>query len=151
MQDQYKDALELIEADHKKVKSLFKEFESLTDRSKVSKKRVADQICQELTIHAEMEEMIFYPAMRGVPGMEDLLDEALVEHSSAKDLISQLMGMDPEGELYDAKVKVLQEMIEHHVEEEEGDMFAKAKKSKVDLEALGDEMEAFKSKKMASV
>jgi hemerythrin superfamily protein len=151
MQNQHKDALALLAADHRKVESLFKEFESLTDRSKTSKKRVVEQICQELIIHAEAEEMIFYPALRSVPGLEDLLDEALVEHASAKDLIAQLMGMNPESELYDAKVKVLQEQIEHHVEEEEGDIFSKAKKSKIDLEALGEEMEAFKSKKMASV
>jgi hemerythrin superfamily protein len=106
-----------------------------------TKKKVADQICNALTLHATIEEEIFYPALRQASKeAADLLDEALVEHAGAKDLIAQLQQMDPEDDLYDAKVKVLGEQIDHHVGEEEGEMFPKAKKAGLDLVALGNEM-----------
>jgi hemerythrin superfamily protein len=146
MKAQPNDAIAMLKADHAKVKSLFEQFEGLSDRSKVSKKKIADQICMELTIHAEVEEQVFYPAVRGPVKDEDLMDEAVVEHASAKELIAQIMEMDPGDDLYDAKVKVLSEQIEHHVGEEEDDMFPKVRKGKVDLVALGAEMEAFKAK-----
>ena len=145
MKAQPTDAIAMLVADHKKVKSLFEQFEGLSDRSTATKKKIADQICMELTIHAEVEEQVFYPAVRGPIKDDDLMDEAVVEHASAKDLIAQILDMDPGDDLYDAKVKVLSEQIEHHVEEEEKEMFPKAKKSKVDLEALGAEMAAFKA------
>ncbi len=143
---QQKDAIAMLEADHRKVEALFEQFEGLSDRSKASKKKIADQICMELSIHAEVEEQVFYPAVRGPVKDEDLMDEAVVEHASAKELIAQIMEMDPGDDLYDAKVKVLSEQIEHHVKEEEEEMFPKVRKGKVNLEALGDEMEAFKAK-----
>lgn len=143
---QQKDAIAMLEADHRKVEALFEQFEGLSDRSKASKKKTADQICMELSIHAEVEEQVFYPAVRGPVKDEDLMDEAVVEHASAKELIAQIMEMDPGDDLYDAKVKVLSEQIEHHVKEEEEEMFPKVRKGKVNLEALGDEMEAFKAK-----
>ena len=146
MKAQPNDAIAMLEADHAKVKSLFEQFEALSDRSKVSKKKIADQICMELTIHTEVEEQVFYPAVRKPVNDEDLMDEAVVEHASAKELIAQIMEMDPDDDLYDAKVKVLSEQIEHHVGEEEDDMFPKVRKGKVDLVALGAEMEAFKAK-----
>lgn len=139
------DAIAMLIADHEKVKSLFEQFEGLSDRSKASKKRIADQICMELTIHAETEEQIFYPAVRGPVKDDDLMDEAVVEHASAKELIAQIMEMDPGDDLYDAKVKVLSEQIDHHVKEEEEEMFPKVRKGKVDLFALGEQMEAFKA------
>ncbi|MEJ7805660.1 MAG: hemerythrin domain-containing protein [Telluria sp.] len=145
MTPQPKDAIALLIADHKKVKALFAEFDALSDRSKVSKKKIADQICQELTVHTEMEEQIFYPAIRAPIKDDELLNEAEVEHASAKELIAQLLEMDAGDDLYDAKVKVLSEQIEHHVGEEEGDMFPKVRKSKVDLVALGEQMAAFKA------
>ncbi|ATQ75813.1 hemerythrin [Massilia violaceinigra] len=146
MKAQPKDAIAMLEADHAKVKSLFEQFEGLSDRSKASKKKVADQICLELSVHAEVEEQVFYPAVRGPVKDDDLMDEAVVEHASAKELIAQIMEMDPGEDLYDAKVKVLSEQIEHHVKEEEEEMFPKVRKGKVDLVALGAEMEAFKAK-----
>lgn len=146
MKAQPNDAIALLEADHAKVKDLFEQFEALSDRSKVSKKKIADQICMELSIHAEVEEQVFYPAVRGPVKDEDLMDEAIVEHASAKELIAQIMEMDPDDDLYDAKVKVLSEQIEHHVGEEEGEMFPKVRKGKVDLVALAEEMEAFKAR-----
>lgn len=145
------DAIAMLIADHKKVKSLFTQFEGLSDRSKASKKKIADEICMELTVHAEVEEQVFYPAIRNPIKDEDLMDEAVVEHASAKELIAQILEMDPGEDLYDAKVKVLSEQIEHHVEEEEGEMFPKVRKSGVDLVALGEEMEAFKMKLVSAL
>jgi hemerythrin superfamily protein len=139
------DAIAMLEADHKKVKALFAQFDALGDRSVVNKKKIADQICDELTIHTQLEEDIFYPAVRGPIHDGALVDEALVEHASAKELIAQIRDMDPGDDLYDAKVKVLSEQIEHHVGEEEKDMFPKARKAKVDLMALGEQMAAEKA------
>ena len=143
------DAIALLIEDHKKVKDLFEKFDALSDRSKVNKKKIADQICLELSVHAQVEEEIFYPAVREPIKDDDLMDEAVVEHASAKDLIAQISEMDPGDDLYDAKVKVLSEQIEHHVEEEEGEMFPKVRKTKVDLVALGEQMAARKAELMA--
>jgi hemerythrin superfamily protein len=135
------DAIALLTADHKKVKQLFADFNKLKeDGSDEDKTAVVEQICNELKIHTEIEEEIFYPAVRKAIDDTDLMDEALVEHAGAKDLIAQLEDGSPEDDLYDAKVTVLGEQIDHHVKEEEGDMFPKAEKAKVDTEALGATM-----------
>lgn len=135
------DAISMLTAEHREVSTMFKQYEELGDRAKASKKKLADQICTALTLHAAVEEEIFYPALREKSKeAADLLDEALVEHAGAKDLIAQLQEMDPEDDLYDAKVKVLGEQIEHHVGEEEGEMFPMAKKAGLDMVALGEEM-----------
>ena len=144
------DAIAMLIADHKKVKALFEQFDKLSDRSKANKKKLADQICHELTIHTHLEEQVFYPAVRGPIKDNDLMDEALVEHGSAKELIAQIMEMDPGDDLYDAKVKVLSEQIVHHVGEEEDDMFPEVRATKVDLIALGAEMAALKATLEAS-
>lgn len=149
MKTEKNDAIALLTEDHKKVKDLFEKFDKLSDRSKVNKKKIADQICLELTVHAQVEEEIFYPAVREPIKDDDLMDEAVVEHASAKDLIAQISEMDPGDDLYDAKVKVLSEQIEHHVEEEEGEMFPKVRKAKVDLAALAEQMAARKEELMA--
>lgn len=131
-------AIELLMEDHKKVKKLFKEYEKLAKQEDVDGKvEIADQICEALTMHATVEEEIFYPAAREAIGDEDMVNEAIVEHASAKDLIAQIQEMSGDDEMYDAKVKVLCEYTEHHVEEEEKEMFPKAKKAKMDMEALG--------------
>ena len=138
---QAQDAISMLTADHKKVKRLFSDFNKLKDAgSDEDKASIVDQICNELKIHTELEEEIFYPAVRKAIDDGDLMDEALVEHAGAKDLIAQLEDASPEDDLYDAKVTVLGEQIDHHVKEEEGDMFPKAKKAKVDTEALGATM-----------
>jgi hemerythrin superfamily protein len=138
---QAQDAIAMLTADHKKVKKLFADFDKLKDAgSDEDKASIVDQICNELKIHTELEEEIFYPAVRKAIDDGDLMDEALVEHAGAKDLIAQLEDASPEDDLYDAKVTVLGEQIDHHVKEEEGDMFPKAKKAKVDTEALGATM-----------
>jgi hemerythrin superfamily protein len=135
------DAIALLERQHREVEEMFKKFEDLTDRAKASKKKIADQVCTALTLHAQIEEEIFYPATREASKeTEDMVDEAIVEHASAKDLIAQILEMDPEDDLYDAKVKVLSEQIEHHVEEEEEEMFPKVRELGLDLLALGQEM-----------
>ena len=137
-------AINLLMNDHQAVKGLFAQYENLSDRSFATKKKLADQICRELTVHTQLEEEIFYPAVRRPIRDGDLMNEALVEHASAKELIAQIEAMDPSDDLYDAKVKVLSEQIEHHVGEEEGDMFPKVRQTGVDLEALGREMAARK-------
>ena len=137
------DAVELLTQQHREVEEMFERFEKMTDRAKVSKKKLADEICNALIMHTTIEEEIFYPATREASeDTEDMVDEAVVEHASAKDLIAQIMEMDPDDDLYDAKVKVLSEMIDHHVKEEEKEMFPKAKQLKLDMEALGQEMKA---------
>ena len=138
---QAQDAIAMLMADHKKVKKLFSDFDKLKEEGgDEEKSAIVDQICSELKIHTELEEEIFYPAVRKAIDDSDLMDEALVEHAGAKDLIAQLEDASPEDDLYDAKVTVLGEQIDHHVKEEEGSIFPKAKKAKVDTEALGSTM-----------
>lgn len=136
------DAIELLMQDHRKVEKLFKQYEKLVEEegSYNEREALAATICTELTVHAQVEEEIFYPAARDILDEEDLVDEAVVEHASAKDLIAQLSDMSPDDDLYDAKVKVLGELIEHHVEEEEEQMFPKCKKARLDTASLGTQM-----------
>ena len=136
------DAIELLLADHRNVEKLFKEYEKLVEDegSYNEKESLAATICAELTVHAQVEEEIFYPAARDILDEEKLVDEAVVEHASAKDLIAQLADMSPDDDLYDAKIKVLSELIEHHVEEEEDELFPKLKKARLDTKALGPQM-----------
>jgi hypothetical protein len=141
-EQEFTDAIALLKADHRKVEELFSEFESAKGR----KQAIAEQICTELKIHSMIEEEIFYPALQGKIE-QDLLDEAYVEHDGAKVLINDIMAGGPDEEFYDAKVKVLSEEIEHHVEEEEKPsegMFAQAREADVDLVALRDQMAARK-------
>lgn len=135
------DAISLLKEDHKKVKKMFKEFSKMKDKAgDQEKETLVTEICKELSIHAQIEEEIFYPAVRKAIDDEDLMDEATVEHASAKDLIAQLQTMPVSDPLYDAKVKVLGEYVAHHVQEEQDEMFPKAKKAKVDMEALGKKL-----------
>jgi len=145
------DATTLLAKDHKDVKALFKRYEKLSKAEADGSERqeLAEQICEMLTVHAQIEEEIFYPAVREADVEEDLMDEAEVEHASAKDLISQIRSMSPEDDLYDAKVTVLGEYINHHVEEEEGQMFPKARRAKVDLEGLAGQLKERKDALMS--
>ena len=138
------DAITLLTEDHEQVKAMFEQYEELGDRAHVSKHKLALQICDELIKHTMIEEEIFYPAVRKAIKDDDIMDESLVEHAAAKDLIAQIQEMDPGDELFDAKVKVLSEQIDHHVQEEEGEMFPKVRKAKLDLQELGEEMAARK-------
>ena len=151
-----KDACDLLDADHKAVKKMFKEFDELTEsraRGAAQKKlELARQICLELTVHAQIEEEIFYPALRQAIKETDLLEEAEVEHQSAKDLIAQIQGMAEPDEKFEAKVKVLGEYIDHHVKEEKGEMFPKARAArKLDLMAMREELEARKEELMSEM
>lgn len=143
------DAVALLKADHRKVAALFESFEAAKDSRK--KQALAEQICMELTVHTKIEEDIFYPACEGAVE-EDLLKEAYVEHDGAKVLIAEIEAGDPSDEYYDAKVKVLSEMIEHHVEEEEKrveGMFSQARKAGLDMDSLGERMAAEKAQLIA--
>ena len=147
-----KDACDLLDADHKAVKAMFKEYESLTEsrsRSTTKKQQLANQICKELTVHTTIEEEIFYPAVRKAIKDSDLMNEAMVEHASAKDLIAQIKGMRPDDEMFDAKVTVLGEYINHHVKEERTEMFTKARATKLDLASLAEQLKQRKSELMA--
>ncbi|MDQ3079188.1 MAG: hemerythrin domain-containing protein [Pseudomonadota bacterium] len=144
------DAVALLKADHRIVEDLFEKFEKASGDGK--KKAIAEQICMELTVHAKIEEEIFYPACEGKVE-EDLLKEAYVEHDSAKILIAEIEAGGPSDEFYDAKVKVLGEQIEHHVQEEEQrveGMFSQARKAGVDMDALGQELAARKAELIAT-
>jgi hemerythrin-like domain-containing protein len=135
-----KDAVALLMDDHKKVKKLFKDFKKLQDgeRGAKGKLEITQQICTELSVHTQVEEEIFYPAVRGAIDDDALMDEADVEHAGAKSLIAELKAMKPGDDHYDAKVTVLGEYIDHHVKEEHEEMFPKAKRAKVDMAELGD-------------
>ena len=146
------DAVKLLTADHKEVHALFQQYKKLAAAHAPAEEReaLARQICAMLTVHATIEEEIFYPAAREAGVKSDLLDEAEVEHASAKDLIAQLESMSADDDLYDAKVTVLGEYVDHHVKEEQDEMFPACKKSKMDLAALGTEMEELKAELMAA-
>jgi hemerythrin superfamily protein len=134
------DAVALLKADHREVEDLFEQFEKARDSQR--KLKLATQICNALKVHTMIEEEIFYPAFLDATEEEDLHHEAIVEHSGAKKLIAEIEQMTPDDDYYDAKVKVLSEMIKHHVKEEEqpGGMFSNAKKSELDLAALGEQL-----------
>ena len=138
------DAISLLKADHRQVEEWFSEFESARSASK--KQQLATSICDALTVHTTIEEEIFYPAFLQATEDKDIHHEAVVEHGGAKQLIAQIQDMSPDDDYFDAKVTVLSEMIKHHVKEEEkpGGMFAEAKKSDMDLDALGEELLARK-------
>jgi hemerythrin superfamily protein len=138
------DAIALLKADHRAVEELFEKFEKASGDGR--KQKLAEEICLELSVHAQIEEEIFYPACEGKVD-EDLLKESYVEHDGAKVLIAEIIHGEPSDEFYDAKVKVLQEEIEHHVQEEEKRMeglFAQARKAGLDMDALGEELAARK-------
>lgn len=141
------DAIKLLKDDHKEVKTYFKKYESLEDDSE--KQALADKICLALTVHAQIEEEIYYPAAREAIDDDDLLNEAEVEHASAKQLIAEIKAMKAGDRLFDAKITVLGEYIDHHVQEEEGEMFPESRDSDLDLKALGAQLAARKQELMA--
>jgi hemerythrin superfamily protein len=140
MAETKKDAIALLKQDHREVEELFEEFSKASGEGR--KERLARQICRELTIHAMIEEEVFYPACEGKVD-EDLLKESYVEHDAAKVLIAQIEAGEPSDDFYEAKMKVLCEEIEHHVEEEEKRMeglFAQARKAGLDMDTLGEQL-----------
>ena len=138
-----KDAIALLKADHEAVSQLFAEYEKT--RSLLNKRTLVADICSSLSVHAQIEEEIFYPAVKAALKDKVLVPEAAVEHAGVKALISQLEGLEPDGEMYDAKVKVLSEYVKHHVKEEQNEMFPKAKASSIDMAELGARLNARKN------
>lgn len=142
------DATKLLKQDHDEVRALFKEYEKAGDRAVAKKEKLAAQICEALTVHAEIEEEIFYPAVKAARSEEvkDEVREAVEEHKIVKTLVAEIEKMKPSDEQFDAKMTVLKESVEHHASEEEEEMFKQARKnlSKDRLEELGEEMEARK-------
>lgn len=135
------DAIAMLKADHRKVEEIFAAFE--TARGADRKRALAEQACLELKVHTAIEEEIFYPACRGTDVEDDLLNEAYVEHDAAKVLIAVIEAGGPDEAFYDAQVKVLAEMIEHHVEEEEKrseGMFSQARAAGLDMDLLAEQM-----------
>jgi hypothetical protein len=130
-----KEAIAILRADHKLVSELFAEVEKTRKQEK--KLKLVEQICQELTIHAQVEEEIFYPAVKEALDDDELVPEARVEHESLKALIAEIEGAEDDEEMYEARVKVLSEYVKHHVKEEQNEMFPKVKQSSLDLEELG--------------
>jgi hemerythrin-like domain-containing protein len=143
-------AIELLESDHRKVEMLFEQYEDEKEGDEETKRAIAERICKELTAHAQLEEELFYPWLRENLDEEEMemVEEAYVEHASAKDLIAQIEGGGTIDGAYDAKVKVLQEYIKHHVEEEENEIFEAVGDKQEELDELGQEMHARKAELM---
>ncbi len=136
------DATAMLRADHKRVSGLFAQYEKTHSSSK--KKQLVEEICTELSVHAQVEEEIFYPAVKEALDDHELVPEATVEHASLKALIAEVEGVEPDGEMFDAKIKVLSEYVKHHVKEEHNEMFPKAKSSDLDMKELGAKIAARK-------
>ena len=143
-------AIELLESDHRKVEMLFEQYEEEKEGDEETKRSLAERICKELTAHAQLEEEVFYPWLRENLDEDEMemVEEAYVEHASAKDLIAQIEAGGNIDPAYDAKVKVLQEYIKHHVEEEENEIFKAVRDKQEELDALGQEMHARKAELM---
>jgi hemerythrin superfamily protein len=140
-------AIALLKADHKAVDALFADYAQTRSASK--KKTLVQQICTALSVHAQVEEEIFYPAFKAALKDKALVPEAIVEQATMKALIGQIEGVEPDGEMFDAKVMVLCEYVKHHVKEEHTEMFPKALASKLDLAALGAALAGRKAELMA--
>ena len=141
------EAIAMLRADHKLVGGLFAEYQKTRAPSK--KKALVSKICTELSVHAQVEEEIFYPAVKQALKDKELVPEAVVEQATMKELISQVEGVEPDGEMFDAKIKVLSEYVKHHVKEEHTEMFPKAKATKLDMLELGSRMAERKQELLA--
>ena len=147
------DAIKLLTTDHAEVKALFKQYEKLAKAGAPADERqaLAQEICDMLKVHTQIEEEIFYPAARAVLDEQDLVDEADVEHASAKELIGQIESGDAADDHYDAKVKVLGEYIDHHVGEEEKELFPEVRKAGLDVVDVGEQLAARKDELLADL
>jgi len=142
------DAIALLRADHKKVSELYAQYEGT--RSPARKKALVATICMELSVHARVEEEIFYPAVKAALKDKEMIPEAQVEHASLKELIAQVKDREPDGEMFDAKIKVMSEYTKHHVKEEQNEIFPAAKKTRLDMLDLGARIAARKEELMAN-
>jgi hemerythrin superfamily protein len=141
-------ALELLMADHRKVEDLFERYESEKESGEDTRRDIAQQICNELTVHAQVEEELFYPWLRENLDDQEMVEEAQIEHGTAKELIAQIEGSESVDDTYNARVKVLSEYIKHHVKEEENEIFPEVRAQKDELDELGQEMTARKGELM---
>jgi hypothetical protein len=144
-----KDAIQLLKADHREVEKLFGQFEKASGERR--KQQIAMKICMELKVHTQIEEEIFYPISRDFLKDDEIVNEAIVEHQAAKDLIAEIEAMQPSDAMFEAKVTVLQEQIEHHVQEEEKEYFPQVQKTDMDLKAIGEQLKARKQELMGQM
>ena len=144
-------AFDLLEQDHREVEEWFDEFDELNDSNEDRKAELAEKICLALKVHAQMEEEIFYPQARAASQDNDLIDEAVVEHSTVKNLIAEIEAMGVGEELYDAKIRVLGEMVKQHIKEEEEELFPELQSTKMDLDAVGKELAERKEELMSEM
>ena len=144
-------AFDLLEQDHREVEEWFDEFDELNDSNEGRKAELAEKICLALKVHAQMEEEIFYPQAREASQDNDLIDEAVVEHSTVKNLIAEIEAMGVGEELYDAKIRVLGEMVKQHIKEEEEELFPELQSTKMDLDAVGKELAERKEELMSEM
>jgi len=142
-------AIEMLKEDHAKVKKAFKEFEDMDRSDAETCRQIVQSVCEDLKVHTTLEEELFYPAVREAIEDEDIMNEAAVEHETAKMLIEQLENMEPDDPNYYATFTVLGEYVMHHVKEEEGEMFPQAKKADLDLEELGARMQERRNELLA--
>lgn len=142
--DESSDALELLSSDHDRIQRLFENYSELVvaESDDADRQQVVEEICQLLTVHGHIEDEFFYPAARRVLDDEDLVDEAQIEHDGMRELIEELQSMRPFDELYDDRVRLLEESVGHHVQEEESELFPLVRDAGLDLESLGEQMAA---------
>jgi hemerythrin superfamily protein len=143
-------ALELLEQDHRQVEEWFDEYDELSD-DEPRKAELAEKLCLALKVHTKIEEEIFYPQAREATKDKDLLDEAVVEHATVKNLISEIEKMEVGDDLYDAKIRVMGEMVKQHIKEEEEELFPEVERAKMDLDALGKELAELKDELMSEM
>jgi len=143
------EATALLRADHKLVGELFAEYAKTTATAK--KKQLVSKICSELSVHAQVEEEIFYPAVKQALKDKEMVPEATVEHATLRALIAQVEGIEPDGEMFDAKIKVLSEYVKHHVKEEQEEMFPKARATDLDMSELGAQLAERKAELFAQL
>jgi hemerythrin superfamily protein len=146
-----RNAFDVLEEDHREVEEWFDEYDELKDSDEDRKTELAEKICVALKVHAQIEEEIFYPQAREASQDNDLIDEAVVEHATVKNLIGEIEGMDVGEELYDAKIRVLGEMVKQHIKEEEEELFPELQSTKMDLDAVGKELAERKQELMAEM
>ena len=146
-----RNAFDVLEEDHRQVEEWFDEYDELKDSDEDRKADLAEKICLGLKVHAQIEEEIFYPQAREASRDDDLLDEAVVEHSTVKNLIAEIEAMEVGEELYDAKIRVLGEMVKQHIKEEEAELFPELQSAKMDLDAVGKELAERKQELMAEM
>jgi len=144
-------AIEVLEEDHREVEKWFDEYDELEDKDDDRKADLAEQICLALKVHAQVEEEVFYPQAREATKENDLIDESLVEHATVKNLIREIEAMEVGDELYDAKIRVLGEMVKHHIKEEEEELFPELELAKIDLKAVGKELAERKEELMSEM